>query len=112
MNIASFTKFMGLSIKAKLIRTREGGGVMENWYALCIAILTEKTPDEALQVYGIIRNERIENNQRIYCTDNLLKEMYQMKLEGYTNKQIGERFSLGAEAVRLKIYRYKLKLVV
>lgn len=53
-----------------------------------------------------------KNSNRIICNDSVLAEMAALKDRGLSNKEIGQRYGMDPEAIRVKIYRYKKKIHV
>jgi DNA-binding NarL/FixJ family response regulator len=82
----------------------------ENWCALYISILKNVTPEQAF-IYLYPKVERNKNiPKRFICNDNTLREMTALYDSGLSNKEIAQRYGIGTEAIRAKIYRYKKKM--
>lgn len=77
----------------------------ENWYAFCIAILKNVTPEKAFQLYRAGKSSR--KNTSIKQEDVL--NMIKLKSQGWTYKKIGELYNLSSQAVckRIKYYQKK-----
>ena len=85
--------------------------LIENWYALCLAILSPDliSSEEALKCFEIKVKRELSpiKTKRGICSDDDLKEMYELYNRGISYKEIGNIFNFGSEAIRSKIYRYK-----
>lgn len=90
--------------------------LIENWYALCLAILSPNiiSSEEALKYFEVEVKRELSpiKTKRVICSDDELKEMYELYNRGISYKEIGVIFNLGSEAIRAKIYRYKKKYEV
>jgi hypothetical protein len=82
----------------------------ENWYALYLCIRKRKTPDEALRNLRI-KPKQVGIRRGCYKNNEISKVMYKLSLQGLTYKEIGQEYGLDEEAIRLRIYRYKRKLL-
>ena len=74
----------------------------ENWYALCLSILKNHDPDQAMSIIetGVkLPTSTIQNPERT-------KLMHEMRKEGHTWKQVGDYFGVSPDNAYRKVQRY------
>lgn len=78
----------------------------ENWYALCISILSNLEPDQAFELF--YANKQRKQRQSNSLTDADTQEMIRLR-ETKTYKEIGEIFGITDKVVYARIKRFKSK---
>jgi len=72
-------------------------GVEENYYALCICVLTERIPEEAFREMGLVK-------EKIKAKETDIDEVLRLK-KSLTWKEIGELYGVSSNAIQKRVKR-------
>jgi len=74
-------------------------GVEENYYALCICVLSERIPEEAF---------RIMEGKPVEFDSNAVEDILRYR-KTHTWNQVAERYGTTADAIRRRVVRFQNK---
>lgn len=81
----------------------------DDWNALLISVITNKTVDKALESVGITRNRATNKNKHNNkYTDEKIREMIKFK-EGRTWKEVATKYNITINMAYSAIKQYKKK---
>ncbi|EES47922.1 hypothetical protein [Clostridium botulinum] len=78
----------------------------ENWFALYLAVVGDKSLDAALGIMGIRPKRKYIKNSNFKLDDSSVKVIEFLKLE-HTWDEIGEMCGVKGEFLRMKVRNYK-----
>lgn len=76
--------------------------MIENWYALCISILTNVSSEKALAKRGIAANKRPK--KKVYLTEQQALNLKDVS-KTVSWRELGEMFDINGEALRNQVYK-------
>jgi len=79
--------------------TTQSSDVKLNYYALCICVLSEKSPEESFGILGF-------TSGKMKFDINDVEDIWRLK-KNHTWKQIGELYGTSADAIRRRVIRFQ-----